>query len=300
MLEFQNVTIYQRKKKIVDNFNLKLADGVIFGLLGSDGPAKSAILRAAAGGEKPAKGQIILDGSSVYPIEDTYQKIGYMPQKNLFFQQLTIQEYFEFFLALFKVNGRYRERRIDEVLDFLELKEYRNSFLWEIPKEIKPFFALGKTILHQPSWIFLDHPFDDLSPSYRKKMLDLLEMLWEQGSSLVIQSKMDSDLTGFFSEIALIEEGKIAAKGSLESVYEEALRESPIRFKVIEGMDAALKVLKENDLVYRVTVDGENVSLLFSGGDHEEAVLLKQMVEAGALIYSYMRDPMDLEQMEWR
>ncbi len=300
MLEFQNVTIYQKKRKIVDNLNLKLADGVIFGLLGSDNTAKSAILRAAAGGEKPARGRIILDDALVYPVEKSYQNMGYMPKNYLFYQQLTVEEYFEFFLALYKVNGRYRERRVEEVLDFLELKDYRNSFLVEIPKDIKPFFALGKTILHQPSWIFLDQPFDDLSPSYRKKMIDLLEMLWEQGSSLVIHSQMYSDLTGFFTDIALVEEGKIVAQGSLESIYEEALRESPIRFKVLEGMDAALKVLRENDLVCRVTVDGEDVSILFSGGDHEEAVLLRQLVEAGSLIYSYMRDPMDLDQMKWR
>ena len=223
MLEFQNVTIYRKKKKIVDNLNLSLEDGVIFGLLGSDQPAKSSILQAATGSIKPSYGEILLDGNSVSSSDSTYLHIGYMPQKYAFYEQLTVEEYFEVFLALYKVNGRYRSRRVDEVLNLLEMEEYRSSYISEILNELKPFLCLGKTILHEPSWLFFDEPFGDMSPAFRKKMLDCMGMLWEQGKSLVINSPIFPEINAFLTDVVVIEGGQVVAKGTIETCYESFL-----------------------------------------------------------------------------
>ena len=300
MLEFQNVTIYRKKKKIVDNLNLSLEDGVIFGLLGSDQPAKSSILQAATGSIKPSYGEILLDGNSVSSSDSTYLHIGYMPQKYAFYEQLTVEEYFEVFLALYKVNGRYRSRRVDEVLNLLEMEEYRSSYIGEIPNELKPFLCLGKTILHEPSWLFFDEPFGDMSPAFRKKMLDCMGMLWEQGKSLVINSPIFPEINAFLTDVAVIEGGQVVAKGTIETCYESFLRSSPIRMRILGGMDEAIRVLRENDQVDRVTVNVEDVILLFSGGDQEEAQLLTQLVQAGVTVHHYMRDPVELDQIMWR
>ncbi len=300
MLEFRNISLYKKKKKIVDNLNLPLSDGVIFGLLGSDQAAKTMILQTAVGSIKPGYGEVLLDGESVHSSQTLYLKTGYMPKEYGFFEQLTVEEYFEVFLALYKVNGRYRGRRVDEVLNFLEMEEYRNSFIREIPGELKPFLCLGKTVLHEPSWLFLDDPFCDMAPAYRKRMLDYLWMLWEQGKSLVISTQMYPEIPSFLTDIAVIEGGQVVASGTVESCYEKALRESPIRMKILEGMDEAVRVLREDELVERVTVNGEDVILLFSGGDNEEARLLSRLVEAGVSVCRYMRDPIDLDQFMWR
>lgn len=300
MLEFQNVNIYRKKRKIVDNLNLKLEDGVIFGLLGSDQTAKSAILQAAAGSAKPSHGEVRLDGEPVYGSDSAYLRIGYMPQKYGFYEQLTVEEYYEVFLALYKVNGRYRSRRVDEVLNLLEMEEYRSSYISEIPAELKPFLCLGKTILHEPSWLIFDEPFGDMSPAYRKKMLDCLGMLWEQGKSLVLHTPVFPEINAFLTDVAVIEGGQIVAEGTIETCYESFLRSSPIRMRILEGMDEAIRVLRENDLVDRVTVNGEDVIILFSGGDQEEAQLLTRLIQAGAMVHHYMRDPLELDQIMWR
>ena len=70
--------------------------------------------------------------------------------------------------------------------------------------------------------------------------------------------------------------------------------------RILDGMDEAIRVLRENDQVDRVTVNGEDVILLFSGGDQEEAQLLTQLVQAGAKVHHYMRDPVELDQIMWR
>ncbi|MDO4975895.1 MAG: ATP-binding cassette domain-containing protein [Eubacteriales bacterium] len=299
MLKFQNVSIYQKKRKIVDNLNLELSDGVIFGLVGSDEIAKTAILRAAAGCQAPEKGRIFLGEQSVYPVKDTFLHTGYMTKNHVFYDQLSVEEYYELFLALYKVNGRYRKRRVKEVLNLLEMEQFSDTLLGEIPEEYKPFLALGKTILHEPSWLLLDHPFQELNMSLRKRMLDVLDMLWEQGISLVLSTEIFPEITPIMENIAVIENGQIVSSGTIESVYEKALRENPIRMRILDGMEAALQVFRQNDLVYRVTVDHERVMILFSGGDKEEAELLSDLIKAGTLIQNFQRETMNLDQMIW-
>ena len=300
MLEYQNITIHRKKRKIVENISLSLEDGVIFGFLGSDREAGSTILQASVGRVKPSFGEIILDGEPVTSPGSVYLKTGYMSKNYGFYEQLTVEEYYEVFLALYKVNGRYRGRRVDEVLNFLEMEEYRNSFIGDVPKELRPFLCLGKTILHDPSWLFFDEPFANMAPADRKRMLDYLWMLWEQGKSLVISSQIYPELPSFLSDMAVMEGGRIVTSGTVDSCYEKALKESPIRMCVLEGMDEAVRILRENDLVERVTVNGEDVILLFSGGEKEEAQLLSRLVDAGVSVCRYVRDPIDLDQLMWR
>lgn len=294
MLEFQNVTLHRKKRKIIDNMNLQLEEGCIFGFVGTDQQAKSCILQIAVGSIKPSLGRIMLDGERMNGSNNNYLRVGYMPRKFEFYEHMTVEEYLEVFLALYKVNGRYRSRRVDEVLQFLEMDSYKQNFIMELPAELRTFLNLGKAILHDPAWLFLDEPFADLTSSYRKKMVECLGMLWEEGKSLIINTNIYPEITNFVTDIAVIEEGKIISKGSIQSVYKQALRESPIRLRIMDGMEQALQVLRENELVERVTVNGENVILLFSGGDLEEAQLLSQLVSAGALVHHYMRDPMDM------
>ena len=295
MLEFQNISLHKKRKKILDHFSLSLSEGTIFGLVGEDSLAKSAILQAAVGSIRPSAGKILLDGESIHDSDTCYLKIGYMSRKFDFYDQMTVGEYFELFLALYKVNGRYRNRRVDEVLQFFELESYKDTFVSELPLELKPFLNLGKTILHDPDWLFLDEPFEELSPSQRKRMLEYLGILWEDGKSLLINTRLFPEITQFITDIAIIEEGQMISKGTVSSVYKEVLRKSPIRLRILDGMDAALAVLRENPLVERVTVNGQDVILLFSGEDLEEARLLSQLVSAGALVHHFIRDPLEVE-----
>lgn len=303
MLKFQNVTIHDQnliKTKLIDHATFSIEDGSIVGLIGTDHRAKSALLYAASGAKKPDRGQIYLNDVPLYPNSDKYMEIGYLPGNGQFYEQITVEEYYELFLALYKVNGRYRHRRIEEVLEILEVQEYRNRFLSEIPAEVKPFISLGKTVLHEPKWLLLDDPFENLPINQHKRMLDYLDFFWEQGMSLVINSEIFPEIIPFFTDVLVFDEGQLISKGTIDDVYAQALRESPIHIRVLSGMEEALRILRENDLVERVTVDQTDISILFSGGDEDEAALLTQLVKAGAMVHSFVRDPMTLEQFMWR
>ena len=209
MLDFQNISIYRKGEKVLDHFNLKAPDGVILALLGEDKEAKSMLLKAASGGEKPEEGQIYMDGISIYEEgRNAYCNFGYMSKEYGFYNLLKVEEYYELFLSLYKVGGRYRSRRIEEVLEMLEMTQYKQTFIGELPIDTFPFLYLGKAILQEPEWLLMDDPFDNMSVTARKKMIGILLSLHEKGTSMIINTSMYPEMMGFITDVVVIEEGK--------------------------------------------------------------------------------------------
>lgn len=298
MLEFQSISIYRREKRILDDFNLKIPDGAIMGLLGSDSKAKSMILAAASGSQAPDYGQILLNGVSIYQGRSrSYQNFGYMPREYGFYDLLRVDEYFELFLSLYKVNGRYRQKRMEEVAELFGIRQYMSAFIMELPAEMLPFLCLAKTVLHDPEWLLLDEPFANLNSSSRNSMIKILLMLQEEGKSIVVNSQMFPETRDFFTDVALVEDGRVVVEGETEDIFETALKKSPVRMHVLAGLDEALEVLKMNTLVDRVTVDEKEVIFRFNGGEREEAELLTDLVASGAFIQKFMRDRVNIEEV---
>lgn len=296
MLEYRNLTVQTKSKKILDNVSLSLEDGTILGLLGSDEEAKTMLLQTTAGCVKPTKGGIFLDKMSLTSGENqTYINVSYMPKNYGFHEMLSVTEYYELFASLYRVNGRYRERRIEEVLHLVGLKKYQDSFIEEIPLELYPFLYLGKAILFEPKWLLLDEPYANLSPSLQVKMKDIFMALLDSGMSIIINTQLFLNYSSLFTDVAVLENGKITISGDIDEVMERAMKQSTIRMVVLKNLEDALRVLKNNQLVERVIVDGQKVIFRFHGDEEDEAVLLSSMVYSGALIQNYTRDAVNLD-----
>ena len=177
------------------------------------------------------------------------------------------------------------------------MKEYEGAFIGELPAETLPFLYLGKAILQEPEWLLMDEPFDNMSVTARRKMIGILLTLHEKGTSIILNTPMYPEMMGFITDVLVMESGKNLTFGPVEEVYAEALCKSPVRMHILAQMEKALEVLKENPLVERVTVDGDDVIFRFNGGEKEEAELLTDLVASGALIHNYMRDQADIEEI---
>ena len=108
---------------------------------------------------------------------------------------------------------------------------------------------------------------------------------------MVINSQLFPETNGLFTDVAIIEEGKVVTEGKTEDVFETVMKKSPVRMHVLAGMEEALAVLKKNRMVDRV-----DVIFRFNGGEKEEAELLTDLVGSGAFIQNYMRDRVNIEE----
>ncbi len=298
MLEYRNVTVETRKGKILNDVSLTLEDGTILGLFGMDERAKSALLQVTAGSAANHRGDIMLDGEILgmgYGYKKAADVIGYMPVSYGFQSFLTVEENFELTLGLHGVNGRYRGRRIDEVLSLMQVDEYKTVFIEDLPSEIYPFVYLGQIILTGPQWLMLDEPFGNLNIAGRNQMANILLKLHEMGMSMIINTQNSIDMTMLFTDVAILENAKLVMSGPIDEVLERATMESTIRMHVLDGLEQALAVLKENDLVERVIVDKDYVAFRFFGQEQDEARLLTTLIQSGVMLQNYTRDPIDLE-----
>lgn len=301
MLEFQNLTVQKDNRRILDQLNMEVVDGSIVGLLGPDSDAKRMVLRIAAAIEYPDGGDVLLEGKSVFDKKaGTFMKYGYMSNDHVFFHQLKLFEYYEMCLSIYKIRGRMARIRIEDIIEQLELEKYTDLYLEELPLEMRPFVSLGQAIIHEPSWLLLDHPFNDLDGLGREKMRNLLAQLHDQGMSILLNCSMVPEMTGLLTDALVFEEGKIAISGPIEEMVEQIMHERPVRMHVLSNMDGALDVLKTNDLVERVIVDGSHVIFRFRGDDIEEARLLSSIVKNGVLLQNYTRDRINLDDILWR
>lgn len=298
MLEYRNVTVKRYNTNMLNRFNLVVEDGMLLGILGDNNLSKTLMLQAGAGTITPDYGDICLDGISVSKeYKKVSKRIGYMPDTYGFLQKLKVEEYFSMFLSLRKIYGRYQTKRMEEVLSIMELEAYQSEYIHAIPEEKKPFLYLAQIILHSPDWIFLDEPFANLSTNDRNTMARILLMLQEDGATIIVNSAMYPELIDLFTDVVVIEEGKLATIGHITDVYEKALMQKPVRMQVLDGMNFAVEVLKQDALVDRLTIVGNQVIFHFNGGEREEAELLSKLVRSGALVHNYTRDVLNLEEI---
>lgn len=296
MIEMVKVTLTRNKQTILDDLSLQIPDHRMFGIFGSDHQSRSMILKMAAGLEEPERGRVTVDGEPVYERRsNTYLKTGYLPDHIGLYSQLKLEEYYEMILSLYRIYGRNRIVRMEEVSSRLNLTAYMDRYLDETPQEMYPFLGLGAAILHEPDWLILNEPFESLNVAGRERMIEILRDLYDEGISFLINTQVFGELTGFLTDIAVIEDGRVMVSGSIEEVMAREMEVCPVRMQVIDGMEEALKVLKESPVVERVTVTDHDVILRFSGDEREEAQLLSQITAAGALVRNYHRDQVNLE-----
>ena len=219
MLDFQNISIQRKGKKVLDDFSLKAPDGVILALLGEDKEGKSTLLKAASGGEKPETGDIYIDGISIYEKGgNAYCNFGYMSKEYGFYSLLKVEEYYELFLALYKVGGRYRSRRIEEVLELLDMKEYEGAFIGELPAETLPFLYLGKAILQEPEWLLMDEPTNGLDIPSKATFRQVVAKNLSDDTTLIISTHQVHDVEQLIDHVVILDQSRLLCDASVGEI----------------------------------------------------------------------------------
>ena len=245
------------------------------------------ILAAASGSQAPDYGQILLDGVSIYQERSrAYRRFGYMPRDYGFYDLLRVDEYFELFLSLYKVNGRYRQKRMEEVAELFGIRQYMSAFIAELPTRDPALPLSGKDRAARSGLAAVRRTVR--GSEFCQPQLYDQDASHAAGAGQIDRGEF-TDVSGdpgpFLRTSPLVEDGRVVVEGETDDIFETALKKSPVRMHILAGMEEALAVLKENSLVDRVTVDEQDVIFRFNGGQQEEAELLTDLV-AVRRIYS--------------
>jgi ABC-2 type transport system ATP-binding protein len=204
--------------RAVDNLDLDVRPGEVYGFLGPNGSGKSTTIRMLCGLLLPSAGEINVLGLQIpAQSEQLKRRIGYMTQRFSLYTDLTVRENLGFLAAIHGLKGKAGRQRIAEVTERYWLTELERQLAGTLSGGQKQRLALAGTVLHKPDLLFLDEPTSAVDPQFRREFWDSLFELADQGTTLLISTHY-MDEAERCTRLAILDRGRIAVDGSPEEL----------------------------------------------------------------------------------
>ncbi len=218
MVSVENISKTYDKGKIIalDQINLEIKEGEIFGLIGPDGAGKTTLFRLLSTLLLPDKGTAQVAG---FDIKTQYAAIrnivGYMPGKFSLYQDLSILENIQFFATVFNTTLAQNYHLIEDI--YVQIEPFKHRPAGKLSGGMKQKLALCCALIHEPKILFLDEPTTGVDPVSRKEFWDMLLRLKARGITIVVSTPY-MDEAERCDRIALIQKGKIMEVNSLANI----------------------------------------------------------------------------------
>jgi len=258
----------------VDHIHFQVEKGEIFGFLGPNGSGKSTTIRMLCGLLLPSSGEGKVAGFNLMKEpEKIKQVIGYMSQKFSLYDDLTVIENLHFFGGIYGLSGSLQRKREGEVLEMIGLRDLQDQITQTLAVGWKQRLALGCSILHEPSILFLDEPTSGVDPISRRDFWTLIQQMGEKGVTTFVTTHY-MDEAEYCDRLALIYEGRIIA---LETPSELKIKTLPQGIMEVEcdPLITALDLLKKEPWISESAVFGNGLHVI-----GKEGVDLEQKVSA--------------------
>lgn len=189
IIETKDLTIQFGDEVAVDSMSIYVPDGAIFGLIGPSGCGKTTTVRLMTGIYKPTSGEVRVLGKD--PVDFTSsdrEQIGYLLQQFVMYPDLSVWENLNFAASYYGVTI-FRRKRLNKLLDFVELSEHKNKISRVLSGGMNRRLSLAATLVHNPKLLFLDEPTAGIDPILRVKFWDYFRELQAQGHTLVVTTQ---------------------------------------------------------------------------------------------------------------
>ncbi len=203
----------------LDNVSLTVNSGEVFGLLGPNGAGKSTLLKSVVGILKPTSGSIrVRDYDVVKNPEEAKKLIGYLPENPSMYTGLAVREFLRFVGKIRGVPDDALEQKIDGSLKVFSLDEKANALIGSLSKGMKQKVALIAATLHDPEVLVLDEPLTALDPKTQVFVNQWITSKGAEGTTVLLSTHNLEMVQDDATRIAIIDRGRIAAVGALESL----------------------------------------------------------------------------------
>ena len=205
------------KARAVNDIDLAVGHGQVFGLLGPNGSGKSTTVKLLLGLLYPTRGSVRVLGESPTRVA-TKRRVGYLPEESYLYRYLTAVETLDFFGALFRIPPNERKSRCDQLLDMVGLSNARDRAVGEFSKGMARRIGLAQALINDPDLVILDEPTSGLDPIGCREVKDLIRLLAGRGKTVVLCSHLLADVEDVCDEVVILYGGKIRAQGSLADI----------------------------------------------------------------------------------
>ena len=217
MLEIKKISKEYGNTIAVNDVNLQINKGEIFGILGPNGAGKSTLIGMICGLIKRTSGEIIYEEKE-RKTRNWKSNIGVVPQDFALYWDLTAEENVEFFCSLYGFKGKELKERVKRVLNFVGLSDVGNKKASEFSGGMKRRLNIACAISHSPKLIIMDEPTVGIDPQSRNHILKSVLKLRDEGATIIYTSHYMQEIDDICDKIAIIDKGNIIAEGTSEEL----------------------------------------------------------------------------------
>lgn len=291
----------------VDNLDLDLSEGDVFGFIGPNGSGKTTTMRMIATLLNPTHGEAYVCGMSIYTHPQEIRRlVGFMPDFFGVYDDMTVMEYLEFFAATYRIDAAARRKVCEEKLELVDMTFKRDAMVNQLSRGQTQRIGLARVLLHEPQVLLLDEPASGLDPRARIEIRNLLKRLGELNKTVIVSSHILPELADVCTRVGMIEKGKLIIDGHVEEVMRKARERLILHVRVRESdeeqesgsascADRAAALIEQADMVDVVSIERGTILVTLVGDVLDYSFLPSLLIEAGFRLELFREEEVNLE-----
>jgi ABC-2 type transport system ATP-binding protein len=280
----------------VNNINLKLSEGDVFGFIGPNGSGKTTTMRMLATLLSPDYGEAYVCGKSIYTHPQEIRRlVGFMPDFFGVYDDMTVIEYLEFFAAAYRINGTARRKVCEEKLELVDMAFKRDAMVNQLSRGQTQRIGLARVLLHEPQVLLLDEPASGLDPRARIEIRNLLKKLGEMKKTVIVSSHILPELADVCTRVGMIEKGVLIVDGYVEEVMRKARRSILLLIRVKERTEAAAALLEKHSGINAVEIRNGTIFATLNADILDYSELPTLLLENGFKLTLFREEEVNLE-----
>lgn len=296
MIETRNLTKRYGDLIAVNQINLKLEEGDVFGFIGPNGSGKTTTMRMIATLLNPDYGEAYVCGKSIYTDAREIRRIvGFMPDFFGVYDDMTVTEYLEFFAATYRIDGPARRKVVEEKLELVDMAFKRDAMVNQLSRGQTQRIGLARVLLHEPQVLLLDEPASGLDPRARIEIRNLLKRLGELNKTIIVSSHILPELADVCTRVGMIEKGNLIVDGYVAEVMKKARQRIMLQIQVRERTDEAARLIESHDGVEKLDIKNGTIETTLKKEIEDYSFLPSLLVGAGFHLTLFREEEVNLE-----
>lgn len=285
----ENVTRTYEDKIALDNFNIKIPKGSIYGILGPNGAGKTTFIRIINQITKPDSGTIYFNGEPLQPKHISH--IGYMPEERGLYKNMKIGEQAIYLAQLKGMNKTEAKSRLEYWFDKLKIEKWWNKKLSELSKGMAQKIQFVVTVLHNPELLIFDEPFSGFDPVNANLIRDEILELKEKGTTILFSSHRMESVEELCDYVALIHNSKKILDGSVKDIRHK-FKQGKFNIRITDIQSHDIEHLLSNHPIENLIKMDNEYSFSIKLSDRESSkFLLSELSSKGTILSFYEEIP---------
>lgn len=271
-------------RSILQNVNLEIKPGEVFGIIGLSGTGKTTLLNLIIGFIEPDQGDIIikLSNGSVVSAAQNPQLVktlfGFSTQDPSFYSKLTVKENLQHFGSLYGINAAKLDAKADDLLNLVGLKDSKDVIAQNLSGGMQKRLDIACAMVHEPKILILDEPTADLDPLLRKQMWGLIRKINQRGTTIIVASHFVGEIEAACDKVAVLSNKTVSRVGTVDELIDVYSKNYALEIETkSKNYDSLVKKISRLKSVLSETHDEQSVIINTKNPKHTLAWLSNYM-----------------------